>query len=728
MNKLNALSLAICTLYTACGAAQQSSDHIRPWQQFTQSETAIPRLNNAPLIDGELSTAEWQNARVITEFVEFRPTVGGTPRYPITAYVAYDEQYFYVAAKITQPANTIMDRVLTQGERIWNEDYFGLIIDTNHDKSDGYLFHVTPSGVREDGLVNGTEYIAEWKTLWYAKTQQQDDGWTVEIAIPMQSMSFDPDAKNWGLQLRHKLSSPYVQSFWNLNNPNSYGWHASQTAPISGLNNLDQGLGVEVKPGLAYKETLTESRFEPSLDATYRFTPSLTGQLTLNTDFSGTDVDEIEMNMTRFGQYYSEKRDFFLQDSQIFRFGGMDDDDYNGMPFYSRRIGQGPQSGVLDVNWGTKLTGRIGSTDLGILSVNQERDGHLEETTQLSVARAKQHIGEHHQLGAIFTHGSADDNHSQALTGIDYRFDDLLFGEEQFIANAFYQSIDVPNETADSDGKSYGLAFKLPNDKFYLDTKYRYIGKDFNPAMGFVNRTDLKYYHLTSHYRVRPQSGWLGDNLNFYQVRTYYKRWENTEGEKKGQQVFVQPLVIQTQSHDYFSVSYDMYNKVLRNPFEFRDNIQFAEGEYDYNQWNIYYETASDRPVFVSGRLVKGDFFDADLERFSLTINTRPNKHLYVQLGRHMYYYERAGEKSNMYNTRLKVNIAFNSEWSWNSLLQHNTQSDSFSLFSRLRYEPAPDELYQLSINKGYDLEDGWHDKKRVFSETAIKLNYTYRW
>ncbi|PCK31280.1 carbohydrate binding family 9 domain-containing protein [Pseudoalteromonas piscicida] len=726
----NALSTTSCLFTFSLMSCLVSFETQANWQQFTQAETEIPKIDTTPTIDGKLSEREWENAKLIRDFAVFRPNVGDKPDHHIEAYVSYDSDYFYVAAKIYQPEHALTDRVLTQGEFMWNEDYFGLVLDTNFDRSDAYLFHVTPSGVKEDGLVDGTTYIAQWKTLWHAKTSIDVDSWSVEIAIPMQSISFEQNAEHWGLQLRHRVASPNTQIYWNINNPSNYAWHTNQLAPIKGPKGLAQGLGLEVKPSLALKNTSGESKLTPAVDLLYKVTPNLSAMLTVNTDFSGTEVDEVPLNTTRYSQYFTEKRDFFLQDSQIFRFGGMDDNYANGMPFYSRRIGQGRRSGLLDINWGTKLTGQIGDTRLGILSVNQELDGSLSEDTQLSVARVIQQVADKHQVGAIITTGSPDGQDENTLLGADYRFQGNILDQYPMVTHAYYQEAESvpPKETTNEDNKSYGVSVRLPNDTFYLRSRYQYIGKDFSPALGFVNRKDLQYYEAVSHYRVRPQSGWLSDQINYYQATGFYYLWEDTQGNREGQSVFIRPLQIDFKSDDFFFVSHNRYQRILTKPFSFTDKLIFTPGEYNYTQNELYISSANSRPVYAITRFSKGEFYDADLERVSVDINYRPNRHLFLNLSRNMYYYERDGINDQLFNTQLKINVAFNTEWSWNTLLQHNNQTNNFSLFSRVRYEPSPNEIYIASINRGYDIEAGWHQRVETTDETAIKLAYTYRW
>ncbi|MBD1584224.1 carbohydrate binding family 9 domain-containing protein [Pseudoalteromonas sp. S16_S37] len=716
MNYANCLTLSLL-LPVLCAQANE---------EFKRPPLSIYKLKVAPVIDGHVNEEEWQGAQLVEQFVEFRPNLGKDAPYPIKARVAYDESYLYIGAQIIQPQQSITDRVLTQGDRIWDEDYFGITLDTNFDKRDAYLFHVTPSGVREDGLVDGTQYIGEWSTIWYAKTQRTEQGWSVEMAIPMQSVSFDPNKSNWGLQLRHKLSKPYKQIYWNINDPQNGGWTAPQVAQITNLNGLSQGKGIELKSGLSFKDNTTESKWTPSLDAFYKFTPSVTGVLTVNTDFSGTDVDEVDINMTRFNQFFAEKRDFFLQDSQVFSFGDFNNDDYNGMPFYSRTIGQGPQSGVLDIDWGTKLTGKVGNTSFGLLSVSQEKDGQTDDKTQLTVTRVKQQIGEQHQIGAILTDGSANDRTDDQLFGVDYRYESDIFDDQQIRAYAWYQQ--TQKMYPQQDTKAYGAQITLPNDRIYLRTKYRYLGEDFNPALGFVNRNGINYYELVSHFRERPQSGFLSEYINYVQFNYHYYQRNDVDNHWLSKKYIIRPMRIEMKNSSVFQLQYIARKERLKKHYAMGRQIGFDAKDYHFDQWETYYQTPSDQSIFGSITLSSGKFYDSDRQQVLAEINYKPNKHVLLQLSRHNHYYSKNILSENMYNTRFKANIAFNSDWSWNTLIQHNTRADSLSIFSRLRYQSAPDELYQISVNKGYDLEDGWHERQTRFDEKTIKLNYINRW
>jgi hypothetical protein len=190
---------------------------------------------------------------------------------------------------------------------------------------------------------------------------------------------------------------------------------------MTGLHDLDQGIGLDVVPSASATKSRVvatdthDTNFEPSLDVAYKITPSLNGLLTINTDFAATEVDDRQVNLTRFGLFFPEKRDFFLREADIFEFGRIGANDGNGSvsgaekqnarPFFSRRIGLDAAGLPVDLDYGGKVSGRIGRFELGALSIRQDQHGAVDATT-LSVVRAKAGIGEESTVGAILTNGT----------------------------------------------------------------------------------------------------------------------------------------------------------------------------------------------------------------------------------------------------------------------------------------------------------------------------------
>jgi hypothetical protein len=187
-----------------------------------------------------------------------------------------------------------------------------------------------------------------------------DKGWTLELALPFKTLSFDPREEGWGLNLVRAIRRNGEEAAWNL--PRDYP-SLDAMGFAKGINDIDPGRGLDVVPSFALRErqafSPSESNFElePSLDVFYRLTPSLTSSFTVNTDFSATEVDDRQVNLTRFSLFFPEKRDFFLRDADIFEFGELAE---NGRPFFSRTIGLSPGGEPVDLIGGAKLTGRQG--------------------------------------------------------------------------------------------------------------------------------------------------------------------------------------------------------------------------------------------------------------------------------------------------------------------------------------------------------------------------------
>ena len=203
-----------------------------------------------------------------------------------------------------------------------------------------------------------------------------------------------------------------------------------------GLVGLEQGVGLDVVPSLAVRRrrpfdgTAATSDTDPSLDVFYKLSPSLTGALTINTDFSATEVDDRQVNLTRFGLFFPEKRDFFLREADIFEFGRIGASDgtgalsnaerQNARPFFSRRIGLGEFGEPVDLNYGGKISGRAGRFEVGALSIRQDENplAGVDDTT-LSVIRAKAGIGRESTIGAVFTDGDPLNPRDNSLAGFD---------------------------------------------------------------------------------------------------------------------------------------------------------------------------------------------------------------------------------------------------------------------------------------------------------------------
>src|SRR5690606_6696237 len=247
-----------------------------------------------------------------------------------------------------------------------------------------------------------------------------------------------------------------------------------------------------------------EETVEPQLDVFYKITPQLNAALTLNTDFSATEVDDRVVNLSRFNLFFPERRDFFLRDSDIFEFGrigtaplfGQEGNEAlpraalnNGRPFFSRNIGLSPSGAPVDINAGAKLSGRAGDWNVGSLVVSQDEDelSGVDGQTVL-VARAARNVLAESQWGFIATHGDPQSNVDNTLVGTDFRYrNSSLPGGRAVSGVAWYQRSDggeAPNE----DNAAYGFGIGYPNTSGWrAGYNFKRIEENFDPALGFVN-------------------------------------------------------------------------------------------------------------------------------------------------------------------------------------------------------------------------------------------------
>ncbi|MBN4059839.1 carbohydrate binding family 9 domain-containing protein, partial [bacterium AH-315-I11] len=359
--------------------AQESST-----EAFDRTRTQINSTSLVPVLDGVLNDEIWQQATRISNFHQTSPVDHGAPSEQTEIFVTYSENYFYVGARMfDKNPSGINARQLIQGQSINSDDSIGVFLDSFNNSRTGFYFSTNPNGVRSEGVWEAANsFNSDWSGIWQVEATIDEQGWVAEFAIPFTTLNFDPTTEDWGFNLVRSKASNNERIAWSSFNRST---NPSTAGQISGIRDIRQGMGLDVVPSvtIATKEDhvagTSDSRFDPSLDVFYKFTPNLTGALTLNTDFSATEVDDVQVNLTRFSLSFPEKRDFFLQDSEIFGFGATTGRRFGGGggpsdadPFYSRKIGLDPATGQpVDIDVGGKIAGRVGDYSVGVLAVQQ---------------------------------------------------------------------------------------------------------------------------------------------------------------------------------------------------------------------------------------------------------------------------------------------------------------------------------------------------------------------
>jgi hypothetical protein len=706
------------------------------------------RTDAFPVIDGRLDEPLWQRATIVDDMHEVRPDEYGDPSEETRFFVIYGDDAMYIGAEfLDSEPDRMVAKVMRLGDFSEGDDSLKIILDPFNAGRSGYIFHLNPNGIRGDALFrNVTEPYWEWEGIWQAAARVTEYGWTAEMAIPFKTLSFNPTNETWGINFNRKIGRRNEEIGWvsynRVQNPANSG-------QITGLTGLEQGLGLDIVPGLRvsdsrdYVDNVSSTEFEPSLDIFFKPAPSLTAALTVNTDFSGTKVDTRQINLTRFSIFLPEQRSFFLQDNDIFEFGRISSDENGGggiptsaketgRPFFSRRIGLSEDGEAIDIEGGLKLTGRAGRWNFGVLNIRQsdyvtlDDDGNVDQTVDASdlfVGRVTANILEESTIGAIVTSGDPTSNADNMLVGVDFQYLNTRLASGKTLEGAvWYQQTDT--EDFDGDDAAYGFSIKAPNTEGWIGRlSYREIQKNFKPMLGFVSQNDVRDILFDASYKWRPDGGM------FRSITTGIRSQltDTLDGELDKRIVYFDAIRLETHSSDSYSVFIRHDEERITEDFEISEGVIIPPGNYSWTRPCITVGTATHRALSYRGWYCPGEFYDGDRVSSGTRLNWRPNEHLSVNLS---YEFGDIDLPGGSFITRLmtaRADVAFTATWYWENFVQYDTVSDSIGINSIMRWIPQAGREMVLVFNRDYVDFDDTGDFRTSTGDIAAKISYTFR-
>ncbi len=696
-------------------------------------------VDEAPVLDGVLDDDAWAFATPITDLHQIDPDEYAEPSETSTVLVVYTKDALYVAAKFhDREPDKIGARILMHGDWSDGEDSVTVLVDPMNQGRSGYMFDMTPNGVRNEALFeNVTTVNWNWRGIWHGVTQIVDDGWVAELEIPFKTLSFDPDNDVWGFNVGRYIGRKGEQIGWTSNNHES---NPSSFGEVGGMSGAQTGAGLDVVPSVRVRQSRefetgsTEDSFEPAIDVFYKLAPSLTASLTVNTDFSGTGADERQINLTRFGLFFPEQRMFFLQDTDIFEFGRIGGDDEedpttipraereSGRPFFSRRIGLSGSGDAIDIDYGGKLTGRAGGWDIGVLGIRQDEIGLL-DSSNLFVARLSKNVLGESSVGAIYTNGDPDSNEDNSVAGVDFRYLNTKSSSGRVLEGAvWYQQSDT--EGVDGEDSAFGLSLSSPNaEGLRGGIAYKEIGENFFPALGFVNRVDVSDLTADIGYTAYPD----GRRIRSVFSGIDYQRIETLDGDLQTQAITIRAIELKTQNSDSLALHYFVFDEFIDAPFEISEGIDIGAGEYSFDQYCLNIATGQHRKVYVDAYYCDGDFFDGSIENPGIALVWRPSSHFALTIGHDV---SKVVLPQGEFTTRLsslRANVAFTNTWFWENFLQYDNVTHSMGLNSILRWMPRAGREVLLVVNR--EFYDYTRDRTftSVSGDVTLKASYTFR-
>ena len=707
--------------------SQSLAQDTPPGDVAASAEGKILRLHRTgtpPTLDGRLDDAAWSGAATMDDMHQYEPVDHGEPSEPTTVYLAYDDEYLYVAARMwdSEPDRIIALEMVQNRNLRW-DDSLAVYLDPFNNKRTGYRFQVNPNGSRDDAVFETpTNMNADWDGIWHAEARIDEVGWAAEFAIPFKTLNFDPDNPEWGFSIERSIARKQEEIAWVSYNRQV---NPGTTGVISGLTGLQQGRGLDIVPAIVstqsrdFETNASGVDTEPSLDLFYNFTPSLTGALTVNTDFSATEVDDRRINLTRFSLFFPEKRDFFLRDVDIFSFGGLE---RNGIPFFSRRIGLSDDGRPVDLEVGAKLTGRVGRWNVGALNIRQDAYREV-DAANLFVGRAAANILEESSIGMIVTDGNPQGNLDNSLVGVDFRYRNTALPSGKTLEGGlWYQRSDT--EGVNSDQDAWGWSIASPNSEGFAGwLAYDVFERNFNPALGFVNRENVRRGLLAAGYYIRLDHPMLRELSHFFLANDFHK----LSGGLESRSLYLRPLGVTTHAGDEFAIELTRDREVLLEEFEISDGVVIPPGDYEFDAYGFEVTGASIRAIAPRLEAEAGNFFGGDIVTVSTGVGWRPNRHLFLQL---TYEYNDVRLPYGDFTARLiRVNAdyAFNARWSWLNLVQYDNDSNSAGINSRLRWNPRAGKDLYIVLNHGFDARRGFSGLRSTQSQLAVKYTQTFR-
>lgn len=689
-------------------------------------------------LDGSSDEVFWQNAKPVSQFLQQEPVEGQQASERTEIRIAYDRKNLYISAVLydSEPEQ-IKAFQRRRDADLSTDDSFSILIDSYNDQRSGFYFEINPLGMMRDAILKtgqGSTLNIAWNGIWRAWVTRNSEGWSAEIQIPFMTLSFNPESEEWGINFQRIIRRKNEIVLWSGNQRNQ-GIRRPQNAGIlSGLKELSQGVGLEAIPYVIANQKKIRNEEDLSYsnsfsanaggEINYNITPNLKAGVTFNTDFAETEVDNRQINLTRFPLFFPERRDFFLQGANIFLFAPSS----NPNPYFSRRVGL--QSGQpIPIRFGGRLIGRIKNTDVGILHVNTAADGEVPEEN-FTVARLTQNLGAESTIGGIYTRREAqgDSVGLRETYGVDMSLSTSKFlGNKNLQFEAFIVG-HTPNSlrevSSQWDRSVRGMRINFPNQPWNAHASYREFGTNYNPALGFAPRVGFRRLQPTVTYSPLLEKSNLIRELSWQYDFEYLMAmdWKPATVNHK-----IRLLGIRMESGDSFQFTKLFNYEFLDVPFDILRDGKFViqSGEYTNQGFEIEAATASFRRVSGSVSYTNIGFWTGRRENLAFSTFLRPFIGLNISAS---WDYSQVNLENGTFDTHLLRLITAYDFSPWVSL-NFNIQYDNITEFvgtnTRFVWVINPGNTFYVVYNHNW--VNSMERLVTTESGTAVKLTYTFR-
>lgn len=606
---------------------------------------AVPAAERI-VVDGRLDETVWQGPPAARDFVQAEPREGEPATEATEVWVAYDEANLYVAAYLhdQQPDRVVVNQI----RKDFNEaaqDAFEVLLDTFGDRRNGYVFATNAAGARADRQVanEGREINTSWDGVWTVKTRQVDGGWTLEMAIPFRTLRYAATGEQrWGVNFSRRIRRKNEIVFW-APVPRAYNLaRVSLAGTLDGVVIPRATRDLRVKPYLA-ASTLRptgglgfDQSLDGGLDLKLGVTRGLTLDATINPDFAQVEVDEQQVNLTQFSQFFPEKREFFLENSGIFYVGDAARNnrvftaptpDEDLLLFHSRRIGLTPDGRPITIPGGLRLTGRAGGLTVGALSI-QTRATTTSPANNYSVLRFRRDLGRGSDFGVIAMNRQATD------TSGDYN---RVFGADlnaRFFGRLDWNSYLIGTVTPGVSDGQYAARSSLNYEGNFFHGKggVLQVGEGFNDELGYYRRTGARKYFVDIGIRPRPPA-LRARGIREMHPHIVWDIYTDLHGRAIGRNLH-SGYTFFLNNGGYAELSVNAKFQRITGPLRLSPNADpLPAGGYGWTEYQLRGSTDPSRPVFVTWTGILGGLWSGSQRTLNAAVTVVPSHRFRLTTG-----------------------------------------------------------------------------------------------
>lgn len=698
----------------------------------------VKKTNSKIKIDGVESPNEWSSYQLINTMYNHNPSDKGVAAYKSEIRLAFDENNLYIIAKHYDDGKRIIQSLQRDSDDAhWGSESFTVAIDPINKKQSGVLFGVNAGGAEVDGSLliqpDRTTYTDSWDQRWFSSTKKYDDYWLVEMAIPFSSLRYNKDNLEWGINFirGHKTENYYYTWTPFPVNFNGIDINYMGTLVWPELPNIKNNIAF-VKPYTtvsALKDNLatdtnTKTKLDAGVDVKIGITKSLNADITYNPDFSNAEVDSEVTNITRFDISLPEQREFFIENGDVFSNFGSN----SISPFFSRRIGL-----TTPVIYGARVTGNV--TDdlrIGIMNV-QTKKGDAIDAQNSTIAAFNYKVLDRSQIRGLFVNRQETGNNTINDYGTNYGAEFTYVSKKGNLNNSIKYHASTTDENLK--GSYFGINGSYATRRFSAGWRIDALDKNYQADLGFTPRifnydADNKSVTRSGYVLINPYVTYKFFSKNkkskliFQGFRFYHDVFLNPNGSLNDRNNNL-AYDLSFKNTSQFSVTATNREVNLNFATNFLgsnfDNLPVAN--YNFSSATISFDSDVRKRFTYNVSSTYGEFYNGKIFSSNLSSNLRFGYWGKFNLS---YGYNKIDLPQNygkvdFHLLRARGLISFTNKLSFNNTIQYNSQSENFSVFSKLqwRYTPLADIflIYNQNNNtNGFDLNN-----------KSIILKLTYR-